>query len=52
MNHVLLIDDDVELVGMFSEYLVQEGFRVTSVHNGDDGARAALGNPRPEPATC
>lgn len=42
MNHVLLIDDDVELVGMFSEYLEQEGFRTTCVHNGQDGAREAL----------
>ena len=42
MNQVLLIDDDVELVGMFSEYLEQEGFRVTCVHNGADGAREAL----------
>ena len=42
MNNVLLIDDDVELVGMFAEYLEQEGFPVTCVHNGEDGARAAL----------
>ncbi|MGG7606014.1 response regulator transcription factor [Massilia sp. BKSP1R2A-1] len=42
MNHVLLIDDDVELVTMFAEYLAQEGFAVTCVHNGQDGARAAL----------
>jgi len=42
MNHVLLIDDDVELVTMFAEYLEQEGFAVTTVHNGQDGARAAL----------
>ncbi|OON63187.1 DNA-binding response regulator [Massilia sp. KIM] len=42
MNHVLLIDDDVELVGMFSEYLEQEGFRVTCVHKGEDGVREAL----------
>ncbi|RZA33740.1 MAG: response regulator transcription factor [Lysobacteraceae bacterium] len=42
MNHVLLIDDDVELVGMFSEYLEQEGFRTTCVYNGHDGAREAL----------
>ncbi len=42
MNHVLLIDDDVELVGMFSEYLEQEGFRTTCVHNGHDGVREAL----------
>jgi two-component system, OmpR family, response regulator len=43
MNHVLLIDDDVELVGMFAEYLEQEGFQVTVVHNGEDGVREALG---------
>ncbi|MGI4719534.1 MAG: response regulator transcription factor [Janthinobacterium lividum] len=43
MNHVLLIDDDVELVAMFSEYLEQEGFRVTCVHDGRSGAHAALG---------
>jgi DNA-binding response OmpR family regulator len=42
MNHVLLIDDDVELVGMFAEYLEQEGFKVSCAHNGEDGARAAL----------
>jgi DNA-binding response OmpR family regulator len=42
MNHVLLIDDDVELVGMFREYLEQEGFRVTCAHEGDAGAREAL----------
>ena len=42
MNHVLLIDDDVELVTMFAEYLAQEGFAVSCVHNGQEGARAAL----------
>ncbi|MDN4039893.1 response regulator transcription factor [Massilia sp. YIM B02443] len=42
MTHVLLIDDDVELVGMFAEYLEQEGFQVTVVHNGEDGVREAL----------
>ena len=42
MNHVLLIDDDVELVGMFREYLEQEGFRVTCAHDGDAGTREAL----------
>lgn len=42
MNHVLLIDDDVELVGMFAEYLTQEGFCVQSVHRGEDGIKAAL----------
>ncbi len=42
MNKVLLIDDDVELVGMFQEYLEQEGFRVTCAHDGEAGAREAL----------
>lgn len=42
MNNVLLIDDDVELVGMFQEYLEQEGFRTTCVHDGEAGARHAL----------
>ncbi|WP_342114678.1 response regulator transcription factor [Pseudoduganella sp. OTU4001] len=42
MNKVLLIDDDVELVDMFQEYLVQEGFEVTTAHDGETGAAAAL----------
>ncbi|MDM5177785.1 response regulator [Massilia sp. CCM 8695] len=42
MNQVLLIDDDVELVGMFREYLEQEGFRVSCAHDGEAGAREAL----------
>jgi two-component system OmpR family response regulator len=42
MNQVLLIDDDAELVGMFSEYLEQEGFRVACAHDGETGAREAL----------
>jgi two-component system OmpR family response regulator len=42
MNQVLLIDDDVELVGMFREYLEQEGFRVGCAHDGQAGTREAL----------
>ncbi|WP_440963198.1 response regulator [Massilia sp. GER05] len=42
MNQVLLIDDDTELVGMFSEYLEQEGFGVACAHDGETGAREAL----------
>jgi len=42
MNHVLLIDDDTELVAMFTEYLEQEGFRVACAHDGELGAREAL----------
>jgi two-component system response regulator CpxR len=42
MNQVLLIDDDTELVAMFSEYMEQEGFRVACAHDGETGAREAL----------
>ena len=42
MNKVLLIDDDVELVGMFREYLEREGFGVHCEHDGLAGAREAL----------
>lgn len=42
MSRVLLIDDDVELVGMFQEYLIQEGFQVNSANDGEAGAREAL----------
>jgi two-component system, OmpR family, response regulator len=39
---VLLIDDDIELVGMFQEYLEQEGFQAKAVHDGASGAAEAL----------
>jgi two-component system response regulator CpxR len=42
MNQVLLIDDDTELVAMFTEYMEQEGFRVACAHDGEAGAREAL----------
>lgn len=34
MSKLLLIDDDVELVGMLKEFLQQEGFEVTAGHDG------------------
>jgi two-component system OmpR family response regulator len=39
---ILLIDDDVELVEMVSDYLTREGFEVTMVHDGESGVREAL----------
>jgi two-component system OmpR family response regulator len=42
MSKVLLIDDDVELLGMFQEYLEQEGFQAKAVHDGERGAAEAL----------
>jgi len=42
MTKVLLIDDDIELTALLKEYLEQEEYEVTAVHNGEDGAAAAL----------
>jgi len=42
MTKVLLIDDDVELTALLKEYLEQEEYAVTAVHNGEEGAAAAL----------
>ena len=43
MNRVLLVDDDVELVGLFRDYLEQDGFEVRLAHDGEAGAALALG---------
>ena len=42
MTHILLVDDDVELSGMLRDYLNQDGFVATAVHDGESGVRAAL----------
>ncbi len=41
-NKLLIIDDDVSLCELLSEYLQTEGFQVESVHSGATGERAAL----------
>lgn len=41
MEDVLLIDDDVELGSMLTEYLGRYGFRVVTVHRGDTGLKVA-----------
>jgi two-component system response regulator CpxR len=41
-NVVLMVDDDVELCGLVSEYLGSHGFDVTCVHDGSSGLRRAL----------
>jgi two-component system response regulator CpxR len=41
VEDILLIDDDVELCSMLTDYLGRYGFRVTSVHRGDAGLAAA-----------
>lgn len=41
MEDILLIDDDVELCSMLTDYLGRYGFRISSVHRGDTGLMAA-----------
>jgi two-component system, OmpR family, response regulator len=40
--HVLLVDDDTELVGLLRDYLERDGFAVDCAHDGESGAQAAL----------
>lgn len=42
MIRVLLVDDDEELAAMLREYLDQEGFEATAVHDGESGVAEAL----------
>ncbi len=42
MSRLLLVDDDVALTAMLSDYLGQEGFRVDAVHDGSAGVKSAL----------
>jgi DNA-binding response OmpR family regulator len=42
MEHVLIVDDDVELCALVKEYLSAEEFQVDAVHNGSDGLQRAL----------
>ena len=43
MSRVLLVDDDVELSAMLSEFLAREGFETSLAHDGESGVAAALG---------
>lgn len=42
MEQILIIDDDVALCELVTEYLEPLGFKVDSVHRGDTGAEQAL----------
>jgi DNA-binding response OmpR family regulator len=42
MTKILLVDDDIELVGMLREYLEQDGFTVATAHDGEQGVAEAL----------
>jgi len=37
MNHILIVDDDLDLCELLAKYLGREGFEVDMVH---DGVRA------------
>jgi len=45
MDDILLIDDDVELCSMLTEYMGRYGFHISAVHRGDTGLKAALEKP-------
>ena len=42
MTTVLLVDDDLELTALLSQYLVSEGFDAHAVHDGELGAAEAV----------
>jgi len=42
MDRVLIVDDDVELCELVSEYLSGEGFEVEAVHDGTEGLKRSL----------
>src|SRR6202522_2103829 len=44
MDHILVVDDDVELCGLVQEYLTAEGFSLKAVHDGEQGLQQALTN--------
>src|ERR1700722_7421827 len=44
MDHILVVDDDVELCSLVQEYLTTEGFTLKAVHDGEQGLQQALTN--------
>ena len=44
MDHVLVVDDDIELCALVQEYLTAEGFTLNAVHDGEAGLQQALTN--------
>src|SRR6201984_3760305 len=42
MDHVLVVDDDIELCALVQEYLTAEGLSLKAVHDGEQGLQQAL----------
>jgi DNA-binding response OmpR family regulator len=42
MSRLLVIDDDIELCELLSDYLKPEGFEITSIHDGKQGLQKVL----------
>lgn len=45
MHRILLLDDDMELCDLLTEYLRPEGFEIIVAHDGEEGLAAALSSP-------
>jgi DNA-binding response OmpR family regulator len=43
VDRILVIDDDVELCSLVTEFLAPEGFQVEAIHDGKSGLERALG---------
>ena len=42
MEKILIIDDDIELCELVGEFLTLEGFAISAIHDGEQGAQKAL----------
>jgi len=52
VDRILVIDDDVELCSLVSEYLKGEGFQVDAVYEGNRGLERAVGLSHVEVIHC
>ncbi|MFK7966707.1 MAG: response regulator [Burkholderiaceae bacterium] len=42
MDHILIVDDDIQLASLLREYLEAEGLQVSLAHDGEAGVKTAL----------
>ena len=47
LENILLIDDDIQLCSMLTDYLGRYGYQVSAIHRGDTGLQEALKNAYP-----